>query len=289
MIAFGKVNSSFIDRLLLLARRSTGSQRKLMPNEKPTPSTAHGSCAGCPEAALSAPDVFSPPLVPQLFELHAVEAVATEQPALFGHAGGNEGWRWGLGLQMDVLPVRTVESEGRQLPMVRADLRWAHPSGFYGSGRLRAVLVSNTAELGAGYALRSGKFSIAAHDHLGYFYGIVGFSGLDAVSMSWMHTPGATVSYRFGEDVVSFCAEAVLTFKQSARIGSGVSVVSESNSGARNAYVGTLTVEHTLKRGGSVYGGAALIYSSPDYQAWLAFSDERARTFYPRLFGGYAF
>ena len=53
--------------------------------------------------------------------------------------------------------------------------------------------------------------------------------------------------------------------------------------------VSTFTVEHTLNRGGTMFGGAALLYAPPDYQASLAFSDERARATYPRFFAGYAF
>ncbi len=218
-----------------------------------------------------------------------LQLAASSAPPLFGHTADTSGWRAGIGLQVDVLPTQTVESEMRQLPMLRGDLRYMHTTGIYGSARARAIVLSNLGELGAGYAFRTGPFAIAVHDHIGYFYGAIGFSGFDAIGTSVLHTPGATVSWRFGRDVLSLSTEVVVPLAQTSVVGSGTARVVQSKTTGERAVVATFTVEHTLRQGGTVIGGAALLSAPPDYQAWLAFSDERARAVYPRFFAGYAF
>ena len=128
------------------------------------------------------------------FPLLVLMQVAATAPPLFGHTAETSGLRVGVGMQVDVLPTHTVESEMRQLPMVRADLRYMHSTGIFGNARVRALVLSNLGELGVGYAFRTGPFAMAAHDHIGYFYGAMGFSGCDAVGTSILHTPGVTAS-----------------------------------------------------------------------------------------------
>jgi len=196
-------------------------------------------------------------------------------------------WRVGAGLLVDVLPTRTVESEQRQIPQVTASFRLGLPANFSADLRVRAVVLQNQIELGVARSFRIGDLSLALHNHLGPWFGYVGFEGFDATAWGLVETPGLSIGLPWREVRFSLMAEAIVTFAQHTTLGDATTT---SRQGATfSGTATTLTVETLLDSGGAPYFGVAVLWTQPDYQAWLAFSDERARIIYPRFVAGYAF
>jgi len=94
---------------------------------------------------------------------------------------------------MDVLPLKEVQSEARQVPQVLAQLRVGLPWGFSADSRLTAIVVKNELEIGIAWNARLGKLWVSAFDHHGFFYGAVGVQGFDATSWGWLNKPGPFV------------------------------------------------------------------------------------------------
>ncbi len=220
---------------------------------------------------------------------HAVEADVREPSALLHYPESPRpfDWRIGAGLLVDVLPTRVVESEQRQIPQVTGAFRLGLPAGFSADLRVRAIVIQNQLELGVGWSFRIKALSVALHNHLGPWFGYLGFEGFDATAWGLVETPGVSVGVPWREVRFSLTGEAIFTFAQHTTLGDATKT---SRQGA--AFSGTattLTVETLLDSGGVPYFGVGVLWTQPDYQAWLAFSDERARIVYPRFVAGYAF
>jgi hypothetical protein len=227
---------------------------------------------------------------------HAAQAAETESPRdaeaptpLLFYPESPRAWDWriGAGLLVDVLPTRVVESEQRQIPQVTLGFRLGLPAAFSVDLRLRAIVVQNQLELGVARSFRIGALSLALHDHLGPWFGFVGVEGFDASAWGLVETPGVSVGLPWRDVRFSLMAEAIVTFAQHTTLGDATRT---SRQGATFSGTATsLTVETLLEGGGAPYFGITLLWTQPDYQAWLAFSDERARILYPRFVAGYGF
>jgi hypothetical protein len=196
-------------------------------------------------------------------------------------------WRLGVGLLVDVLPTRIVESEQRQIPQLTSTLRLGLPARFAADLRVRAVLIQNSIELGVGWSYRIGPLSFALQNHFGPWVGFVGLEGFDASAWGLVETPGLSLGLPWHDVRFSLSAEAIVTFSQHTTLGDATATSRQDASFSGTAT--TFTVETLLDDGGVPYFGVGLLWTQPDYQAWLAFSDERARVLYPRFVGGYAF
>lgn len=196
-------------------------------------------------------------------------------------------WRIGAGLLVDVLPLRVVESEQRQIPQITAAFRLGLPAGLAADLRARAIVIQNQLELGVSWSFRIKALSLALHNHLGAWFGFVGFSGFDTSAWGLVETPGVSLGLPWRDVRFSLMGEALFTFAQHTTLGDATTT---SRQGATfSGTAATLTVETLLDNAGVPYFGVGLLWTQPDYQAWLAFSDERARVIYPRFVGGYAF
>jgi len=196
-------------------------------------------------------------------------------------------WRVGAGLLVDVLPTRVVESEQRQIPQVTGVFRLGLPAHFATDLRARAILIQNSIELGVSWSARVHALSFAFQNHLGPWFGFVGLEGFDTSAWGLVETPGVSIGLPWREVRFSLAGEAIITFAQHTTLGDATRT---SRQGATfSGTVTTLTVETLLESGGVPYFGAGILWTQPDYQAWLAFSDERARVIYPRFVAGYAF
>ncbi|GAC1593983.1 MAG: hypothetical protein NVS4B10_01210 [Myxococcales bacterium] len=196
-------------------------------------------------------------------------------------------WRIGLGAHIDVLPRSVgVQSEQRQVPQLTAIARVGLPVGFSADLRAAAVLINNQLEVGAAWTTHAGPVALALHDHQGFWFGLVGLQGFDSSGWGWINKPGLTAGLESGSIRFSLTGELIYTFGQHVRLGAdnigrgAVIFAGESLS---------FTVENLLQSGSLWYFGLGLLRTSPNYEAWLAFSDERVRFPYPRFFGGYAF
>jgi hypothetical protein len=189
-------------------------------------------------------------------------------------------------MQIDVLPRRVVQSAGREVPQITAIARIGLPVGFSADLRAAAIVINNQLELGVAWTTHAGPVALAVHDHQGFWFGLVGLQGFDSSGWGWINKPGVTAGMEMGSVRFSVTAELIYTFGQHVRLG--------SDNIARGALIFAgeslgFTVENLLARGGLWYFGVGLLRTSPNYEAWLAFSDERSRFPYPRFFGGYAF
>jgi hypothetical protein len=215
--------------------------------------------------------------------------VAPPPPALLFYPDSPRAldWRVGAGLLVDVLPTRVVESEQRHIPQVTGTLRLGLPAGFATDLRIRAVVIQNQIEVGVAWSFRVAALSVALQNHLGPWFGYVGFEGFDASAWGLLETPGISVGLPWREVRFTLTGEAIVTFAQHTTLGDTTRTSRQGTTFSGTAT--TFTVETLLDSGGIPYFGVGILWTQPDYQAWLAFSDERARIIYPRFVAGYAF
>jgi hypothetical protein len=217
----------------------------------------------------------------------ATPARAERGPLVHPEGPGSGRLRVGVGAQLDVLPKRVVESEQRIFPQLFTHLRLGLPLGFSLSARVAAIVVKNDVELGAIWGKSFGRFSFALTDHVGFSYGILTVAGFDASSWSFSHKPGVVLGAAFGPHRLSAAFELLTTFGQRTRLGDAEVV-------SRRAFVVSgqsvlVTFETLLDHGGELLVSMGAFYTQPDYQAWIAFADERSRLLYPRFMVGYVF
>lgn len=195
-------------------------------------------------------------------------------------------WRFGVGGLVDVLPRRLVQSEQRQIPKLALHARLGLPAGFSADARLAAILVDNQFEVGAAWTYDAGPVAISLQDHQGFWFGFVGVQGFDATGWGFLNKPGLSMGLAMDSVRFTLTGELFYTFGQHVRLGSDTIARGELILAGGGL---TLMVENLLDSGGLWYFGAGIFRTTPNYQAWLAFSDQRFVLPYPRLLGGYAF
>jgi hypothetical protein len=200
---------------------------------------------------------------------------------------GQYRFRLGVGAAMDVLPLKVVQSETRQLPQVAAYLRFGLPYEFSVDLRVSAIVITNQVEIGAAWATHWGPVALTIFDHHGINYGFVGVQGFDASSWGWVNKPGFGLGFDKGSVHFTVTFELIYTLAQHTRLGD-LTRVSNYSAGFEGTAVG-VTVETVLRSQAILYYGLALLRTAPNYELWLAFSDQRARLLHPRFIAGYAF
>ena len=244
----------------------------------------HGAILGllvalavAPSARGADPDVAAPP----------PPATGARGPLFHPDGPGPLKVRFGLGALGDVLPTRVVQSEQRQVPQVTAEVRFGLPYGFSLDARLSAIVISNELAVGAAWSHRVGPFSFAVQDRQAVWYGYLGTSGFDATGWGYSNRPGLSIGVSWGSERISLTGELIFTFAQYAKLGDSQIVSRVQTKLAGTAL--TLVLESMLDAGGILYVGAGVLRTTVDYQAWIAFSDERAMLPYPRFLAGYVF
>jgi len=252
--------------------------------------TATSTWAGDPPAASAAdPHAPAPASVAAVSAPDAArETTPTARgPLVYPEGPGRYRVRFGAGASMDVLPLKIVQSETRQVPQVLAQVRYGLPFGFSADARLTAIVVKNQLELGIAWSKRIRKVWLSVFDRHGFSYGFVGVQGFDAKSWGWLNKPGLAVGFPFDYLRFTISYELIYTLTQHTRLGD-LTTVRKLDAG----YAGdslTVTVETMLRNGGVIFYGIGLSRTAPNYELWLAFSDQRARFPHPRFFAGYAF
>jgi hypothetical protein len=212
---------------------------------------------------------------------------APRKGALFYPDGpGRFSWRLGVGALIDVLPRRIVQSEQKEIPQITVQFRMGLPFGFSADARLAAIYINNQAEIGVAWTYDVGRVALSIHDHQGFWFGILGVQGFDATGWGSLNKPGISVGLPMGSVRFTLTGELIYTFGQRIRLGA------DTIARGQLVFAGgglILTVENLLDGGGLWYVGLGLYRTIPNYQAWLAFSDQRYALPYPRLVGGYAF
>ena len=195
--------------------------------------------------------------------------------------------RVAVGALLDVLPRRVTESETRTIPQLTLAARVGLPAGFSSDLRVRAAYVSNQAELGVAWTARVRDVSFGPLVHGGVWFGALSFEGFDAFGWGGLVEPGLAVGYSHGSVRFALQSEAIVTFAQRTRLGDAETVTKQRVSFAGLA--NTATVEVPLGATLALYGGAGILWTLADYQAWIAFSDSKTRYAYPRFVAGVAF
>lgn len=195
--------------------------------------------------------------------------------------------RVGVGLLMDVLPKRVVESEQRQFPQLTTHARLGGPFGFSASARLAAIVIKNEIDLGLVWSHSFGPISLGLSEHVGFSYGLLTVQGFDATSWAFVQQPGLLVGASWREHRFALTTELLTTFGQRTRLGDAE--VLSRRSFVVSGVSWLVTSETMLDSGGELYVGVGAILAQPDYQVWIAFSDERSRILYPRFMAGYVF
>lgn len=216
---------------------------------------------------------------------------ATVEPRLgplFHPDGPGEGrWRAAVGASIDILPRRLAESEQRPFPLLTGHLRYGLPLGFTVGARASAIYVSNKLELGVGWSTRLGPLGVLVQNHGGLWLGALGVEGFDAEARAVVDAPGVTVGLEIAGSRVSLAAEGLLTFARFVRLGDTARRASAGS--PLTGVAGTVLVESPLGAKGELYYGVGVLWSQPQYEGWIAFSDARGRLVYPRLVAGYGF
>jgi hypothetical protein len=195
-------------------------------------------------------------------------------------------WRLGVGALVDVLPRRVVQSEQKEIPQIVLQARVGLPFGFSADARLSAIVINNQVELGVAWTYQAGLVSLSVHDHQGFWFGALGVQGFNASGWGSLNKPGFSVGLPMGSVRFTLTGEAIYTFGQRVKLGTDTIARGELIFAGVGAM---LTVENLLDGGGLWYFGLGIYRTTPNYQAWLAFSDQRFALPYPRLVGGYAF
>ncbi|MBN1609628.1 MAG: hypothetical protein JW940_23550 [Polyangiaceae bacterium] len=218
----------------------------------------------------------------------ASAAEHTARPGFAAHPVAPEFGQWtlALGLGVDVLPRRLVESEWRQLPHAWVRSRAGAGKGWYLSGRANVVIIDDQFQLGAGWGQAYGGFAWGLHDHVGVTWGTVGVEGFDATAWALAHSPGFSVAYPLRAVQSTLTVEALILHARHITVGE-VSLTQKGISLQGASFA--LTFESPVGSRNAIFYGLAAIYAKPDYQLWLAFSDAEARQLYPRFFVGYVF
>ena len=225
----------------------------------------------------------------QLLALAALPCAAEPPPAsgplVHPDGPGAFDWRLGAGVIVDVLPERVVDSATRQYPRAALQLRYGLPRGFSADLKLNAVVVANEAQAGAAWSFAAGPVRVAILGHAAIWYGYVGATGFDTSGWGVTTYPGLAVGASAGGSRFTLAGELIAVHHQHVTFGTaGVDRGRTYLAG----FLVTLTAETPVGRG-LVYYGASAIRADPDYQLWLAFSDNRYAQLYPRFFAGYAF
>ena len=195
--------------------------------------------------------------------------------------------RFALGLSVDVLPRRLVESELRQVPKLAVAARFGLPSELFFNARVLANGFVNELSLAFGGALRWNQLAGGAHARGAFWLGYVGVEGFDTTSWGVLTFPGLSVGYARMDGVhVSAGLEAILVHAQHVQLpDADVERVRFDLAG----FIASVAVETALGNGGLIYYGVAVSWARPDYQLWLAFSDNDRWQPYPTFFAGYGF
>jgi hypothetical protein len=260
---------------------------------------AGASWAGDPESAPSAEVQIAPAALPSTAEVQpAPEGLPTTSAPIapvaaprgflaYPEGPGPFRARFGVGALMDVLPLKEVQSEARQVPQILAQVRVGLPWGFSADARLTAIVVKNELELGIAWSARVGKLWVSAFDHHGFAFGAVGVQGFDATSWGWLNKPGLALGLPFHSTRFTLSYELIFTLTQHTRLGDLTTVRRLAAGYAGDSLL--LTVETMLRNGGIIFYGLGWLRTAPNYELWLAFSDQRAMLPHPRFFAGYAF
>jgi hypothetical protein len=195
-------------------------------------------------------------------------------------------WTLGLGLGVDVLPRRLVESEWRQVPHAWLRSRVGLGRNIYLAQRANIVIIDNQFQLGLGWGHGIGEFAFGIHDHFGVTWGTIFVSGFDAKGWAFAHNPGVSVEYPLRGVMTTLTVEALILHARHITVGEAS--LTQKHITFQGLSCG-LTFESALESKDVVFYGVAAVYAKPDYQLWLAFSDAEQRQIYPRFFAGYAF
>jgi hypothetical protein len=191
-----------------------------------------------------------------------------------------------VGASLDVLPRRLVESEWRAVPRVTGRSRLGLGHGLYLSARVSAIVISNDLQLGLGWGRRFGSVAVGVHEHVGFWYGMIGVEGFDATGWGVLQSPGISVATDLRGVLSTLSVEALIL--QARHVVVADASLTQRHMSFEGVSV-SFTFENPLSGGSNLYYGLSVIYSKPDYQLWLAFSDVEERQVYPRYFVGYAF
>ncbi len=256
-----------------------GTVRATAPSAPRSPSKAHRARRWALRLALASTLASASAL--------AGEAPAPRGPLFHPDGPGPFNLRVGVGALVDVLPTRVVQSEQRQIPQVTGEARFGLPRGFSLDARLSAIVISNELAIGPAWTFRAGIVSISVLDRQAFWYGYLGTSGFDATGWGYSNRPGLALGLAWRSERFSLTGELIYTFAQYAKLGDSqvVSRVQTKLAGAALTFV----LESMLDAGGILYFGAGVLRTNVDYQAWIAFSEQRAMLPYPRFLGGYVF
>ncbi|OIP39054.1 MAG: hypothetical protein AUK47_10765 [Deltaproteobacteria bacterium CG2_30_63_29] len=214
------------------------------------------------------------------------QAPTPSNGALFHPGGpGDWEWRWGVGLSVDVLPERLVESEVQQLPRLTSTFRLGFPYGFSADLNALVRVVDNELKLGLLWGYRTGSVTWSLHDRFAAWAGWVVLEGFDTTGVGGSHEPGLAVGFDVDDSYVSVDLDVV--FMSFQKVWFGEASVLRSDDHFAGFKVG-VTVETPIGHGLLFYG-ALVQKTEPDYQLWFAFSDNPFKLLSTRLFAGYAF
>jgi hypothetical protein len=228
-------------------------------------------------------------LVPGLLLLSSVALGATPTPRQtylhYPTGVGAYEWGGGIGLTLDVLSTRLVESEQRFVPRLTGAFRYGFPAGFSLEATLDAIVLVNELRMGLLWSIDTGPVAWALHDRLGLWFGYIGVDGFDTHAVGLVQYPGASVGTIIAGHHLSLAFEVILVHAQ--RVDFGDASISRVNTGY-GGFSLRLLLESPVGPG-VLYYGATFFQASPDYQLWLAFSDGRRKLQFVRFHLGYEF
>ena len=213
----------------------------------------------------------------------------TQVGPLFSPEGPGVGrYRLGVGMQLEILPVRLVESEQQEIPEVAAAFRYGLPYNLTLDARFHGVVIKNDADVGVSWTLKFGNVYVAPSLRLGLRFGWMNSASFDTNSWGLVTRPGVAAGFSWRNLRFSISQEFILSHDQHIRIGD-IQLRIPGNFDYEGIVV-TAVVETITPQGKILYFGFGLQWTSNYDQAWIAFSDDHtSRAYFPRLMAGYVF
>lgn len=194
-------------------------------------------------------------------------------------------WSTSIGITATTLPYDITEELHYRVPALDVHVIRKVSDKINLDGRLTSQVLQNQLSLGARWTTKlNDRFSVAAGDQFGYWFGFVNFAGFKSRGSGWQNTPNVSVGYRFNKQVLlTFKADAIMNFNIKTYAGKQP-VVTDYRFFSGSSY--TIAVEQPFFGKKNLTLGFTALYTDFFWQTWPAFESFDRNIFFPQLLIG---
>ena len=258
--------------------------------------SAHAESAAISYGVATTPKVDATSEAPT--DLSPVQKQATGKGFIF-HPSTTDlyAFRLAVGAFYDAIDPAVMYGFNLRVPQVTLDARYGLGKGWAVKGHLNTMLATTELLFGAGYAWRTGDWSVGLDASVGVYFGTLGGLssavsgsarfGFAALFISPEYRPEITVGYDFGDVALSLRGTVLLMGPETTRVGEIWAGLDNSNAFAGHSEM--LYVENTTGSNSVWYFGLGAMTTRSYYALWVMFPDTPGLYTYPRVVAGYEF